>query len=1314
MAGAERAEAGAEQEKFMWTDRQKLAIEMRDRNMLVAAAAGSGKTSVLVERIKQLILQEHVSIDRMLVVTFTKAAASEMREKIIAAINKQLEEERDSEVQGFLTQQLNLVYEANISTFHSFALEVIRRFFYLTDLTPDLKICDDGQGALLKGEALDEVFQLAFAEDFPGFSDFLTHYAKAKNEENVRNMILSMHSSLMSNVDPWSWLDQAVESLNQDGEEFSKSPAFEELKKETISGLRKSLRWFDLAQSELDAAGTVKVADKNLADTSMVQGLLELAEHWDADTFDKLHYRLNDYTFMRMNIPKEEKDAYSMIQGEVERYRKRGKRACEDLKARYFMLPLEDQLEEMHKTYGYAKRLAQLVKEFHRIFSEKKREKKLIDFSDIEHIAIEILKHREVAEEYREKFDYIFVDEYQDSNQIQDTLIAAVKRENNLFMVGDVKQSIYKFRLAEPEIFMEKYRLYQASNPGAATVAETGSGAVVADSVAATATAPAAETAAGTGTAAVAETGSGTETGSGAVVADSGTETGFGAVVADSETENAPTPAGINARIDLNANFRSKPEVVKSVNDVFSVIMEGYDQDAALVEGNPYKGEFNYPTELHLLNLTPAEGKEEEIDEEIQDLLAAEKEGYIAAKLIQENLGKKIYDVKKGVERELRLRDMVILLRSQKNYADKIQKALLDKGIPSHIAENDGYFDTVEIQVFMNLLSVIDNRKQDLELISALHSSIFGLDLSQLAKIRIASPKTSYFKALERCAAGEAGAEPQLREKCAEVMDKLAQWHRLSLYMGLADFIWKVMEETGYYAYVGMLPNGKQRQANLRALVDKAVAYEGSQLRGLYGFINYVAAIKDKKVKMGQVSLVGEEDNVVRIMTVHKSKGLEYPYVIVGGLCKDLTRTGGEKIPLSMHKDLGLALTYVNREEHYHRDTLLQRIIDRRLARESKEEEIRILYVAFTRAQDQLVLLGSTKKMDKYLEEKYEPFKNDAPASGEMVDVDSAKTFMDMLLQVSARGKLKLCEHSLEEIETSGSESKGRREAWKQLAETIESGARPAGPDFEEIDRKLSYSYEEDKGSFMKSKYSVSELNSRGGNLTAEDEREFRRRFYENLVEKGLGGPLLLEEEKLQFTSAEIGTLVHALLEHWDFRSWKPEAGLAEPGCVAAQAGAGKEAAPAAATQETLREKVEKLAEELCQKGVFSKAEAEAAAKNAHMVSGFLLSPMGRRMAEAENLHREKPFTLLHELQGQKVMVQGVVDCFFKEGDSYVLLDYKTGSIRPGAPEAEVREKAEHYREQIELYKKAVEKSTGLPVKEAYIAFLDSDQLVAM
>ena len=1230
----------------MWTDRQKLAIEMRDRNMLVAAAAGSGKTSVLVERIKQLILQEHVSIDRMLVVTFTKAAASEMREKIIAAINKQLEEERDSEVQGFLTQQLNLVYEANISTFHSFALEVIRRFFYLTDLTPDLKICDDGQGALLKGEALDEVFQLAFAEDFPGFSDFLTHYAKAKNEETVRNMILSMHSSLMSNVDPWSWLDQAVESLNQNGEEFSKSPGFEELKKETISGLRKSLRWLDLAQSELDAAGTRKVADKNLLDTSVVHGLLELAEHWDEETFDKLHYGMSDHEFIRMVASKEEKDAYSAIQDEVKRYRQRAKDGFNELKARYFTLPLEDQLEEMHKTYGYAKRLAQLVKEFHRIFSEKKREKKLIDFSDIEHIAIEILKHQEVAEEYREKFDYIFVDEYQDSNQIQDTLIAAVKRENNLFMVGDVKQSIYKFRLAEPEIFMEKYRLYQASNPGAATV-------------------PAAH-------------------------------------------------AGINARIDLNANFRSKPEVVKSVNDVFSVIMEGYDQDAALVEGNPYKGEFNYPTELHLLNLTPAEGKEEEIDEEIQDLLAAEKEGYIAAKLIQENLGKKIYDVKKGVERELRLRDMVILLRSQKNYADKIQKALLDKGIPSHIAENDGYFDTVEIQVFMNLLSVIDNRKQDLELISALHSSIFGLDLSQLAKIRIASPKTSYFKALERCAAGEAGAEPQLREKCAEVMDKLAQWHRLSLYMGLADFIWKVMEETGYYAYVGMLPNGKQRQANLRALVDKAVAYEESQLRGLYGFINYVAAIKDKKVKMGQVSLVGEEDNVVRIMTVHKSKGLEYPYVIVGGLCKDLTRTGGEKIPLSMHKDLGLALTYVNREEHYHRETLLQRIIDRRLARESKEEEIRILYVAFTRAQDQLVLLGSTKKMDKYLEEKYEPFKNDAPASGEMVDVDSAKTFMDMLLQVSARGKLKLCEHPLEEIETSGSESKGRREAWKQLAETIESGARPAGPDFEEIDRKLSYSYEEDKGSFMKSKYSVSELNSRGGNLTAEDEREFRRRFYENLVEKGLGGPLLLEEEKLQFTSAEIGTLVHALLEHWDFRSWKQEAGLAEPGCAAAQAGAGKEAAPAAATEETLREKVEKLAGELWQKGVFSKAEAEAAAKNAHMVSGFLLSPMGRRMAEAEDLYREKPFTLLHELQGQKVMVQGVVDCFFKEGDSYVLLDYKTGSIRPGAPEAEVREKAEHYREQIELYKKAVEKSTGLPVKEAYIAFLDSDQLVAM
>lgn len=1022
---AKQSSASAQAAAVRWTPEQAEAITRRGQNLLVAAAAGSGKTAVLVERIKRLILEERCAIDHMLIVTFTNAAASEMKEKIEKAIRREIDRvaeaiadvdaegsaavrshaeakaEAEAGVDGaacgqdgnhagkqssarressdasraalqrdlvFLKRQLDLLPNANISTFHAFALEVIRRFFYLIDVEPNFKICDNSRQMILRGQAMDELLEEFFEADDAAFYEFLKSYSGDRNENRFRQMIESTFDTIQSLPEPAEWLREKVEELNpaRGIEAFAESAVMRELWEDTKARLARARAQL-LKTAEFAALHSLEgVRELTLADLGMAEELEALAAARD---FDGMVSRLDGFRLKTLSkkIFAETADfdesAMADVREMVEQNRAPLKSCAKDLKTAYFYDVFQSIAEDVHAGYPSACFFARALLRYGEIYAEKKREKGLLDFNDIEHNAYEILKDAEAAAFYREKFLHIFVDEYQDSNVIQEALIERLQSGRNLFTVGDIKQSIYMFRLAEPEIFRARYHRYDA------LTAEQG--------------------------------------------------------------EESPSLC-----IDLNRNFRSKAGVLDFINQVFYDAMEDYDARAALYPGDSCAERRSVKPLLYLAQ-TPWD-EDGEADDELKLLRKAEKEALAAVKIIRDHLGRTIYDSKARKERSLEKKDIVILMRGMKNYGDLFYKILTENNLPAYVDDNDGFFDTIEINTFMALLALLDNPKQDIPLLTVLRSEIFDFSVEELTAVRIAQKEGSYYQALVSCAGentGEAGqcicagedtdaataknrgartapdreacaeamaqgtvteaaarkieipdgergveisAQPEetcgaagaeamarsgrfadeaLREKCAAALRSLRKWSRLASLLPLDELIWELLLETGFYLAMGAMPSGSRRQANLRALVDKALAYQDSQDGSLYGFMEYIDAVKERKVSMGQVRMVGEDDDTIRIMTIHKSKGLEFPMVLLAGYCRKLNYTTIGKGP-AVHKTLGLGFPVVHYRESWYRTSITQNVIRAKIRREEAAEEKRVLYVAMTRAKDFLCLLG--------------------------------------------------------------------------------------------------------------------------------------------------------------------------------------------------------------------------------------------------------------------------------------------------------------------------------------------------------------------
>ena len=1181
-----------------FTEEQLKAIETLDKSVLVSAAAGSGKTSVLIERIIRIILEGKANVDEMLVVTFTNAAASEMKLRLAAAIRKRMADHPEDVAR--MKDQLARLYKAYISTIDSFALRVIKEFFHMTDMEPSFGVADEVQCELLRRDALNELFEDGFENDKliegGSFRAFLRLYSEERSDDAFMDDMLDAYSRLRTMPDYFDWAYEKAEQLK--------------VTPDTFEGSDIQKMMFDDAKTVFsrvnDAFAELKKLFAEAGIPEMYESKLSAQENSAGTIYDLLRCGapcmeviavIDAFPSTRLTAAKAQKEAFESIRSEVDALRKPLKKEIDDFKKRYFIPDIATRLSEMNATYEYTVYYLRMLEEFERRYDAKKREKRVIDFADMEHIAVRILKNDDAADTLRRRFRFIFVDEYQDTNNIQENLISRVARPDNVFRVGDVKQSIYKFRQAEPEIFERLYARYT-----------------------------------------------------------SGEE-----------------PSGI--AIDLGRNFRTNNATIAFINHVFKSVMDGYDERSMLYTGIECPREYDFIPEVHVL--IDDSGEEEDdtfapedggADEEIEELSKEEAEAEYIAGLVQSIIGTEFYDTMTGTVRKAGARDIAILFRAVKYRGEIMSRALRSRAIEAHVEETEDFFDTIEIEVALALLTCIDNMKRDVQLISVLHSEIFGFSPDELASIRIEHNKavkerSAYWKAFEWFT--EEGPEGALKKKASDARTALLKWRRLSRILPLEDFVWKVLVDSGYYKMAGAMPGGTSRQANLRTLADRAGRFSKDSIATLSSFITFLDLLKSKKIKNGQASMVGRDDDVVRISTIHKSKGLEYPFVIVGGLGHRFRYDTNSK-GFSFDPEGGVGLPYVDPARRYWRSTVLQRAINSKSRNDSYREEMRLLYVAMTRARNKLCMVGTCKSEEELNSYQLHP-----------------SNFLKSMQNVLKSGFNRLYISSLmltKKADDTGAD--GRINAYFD---------RPLNEEeqviYNEIDRRFSYRYPDEDLLTEKAKYSVSAIRKEELEKERMQKKEAVITSDDEVTHLRTG-----VEQNKHASAADIGIAYHRIMEFLDFLKAADPSGEVNT--------------------EYIKERADFLREHnAIDEDVYAELDL-------YRIAAFFSSDLGKRAAEAARrgiLMREKPFTLRTVRNGREMLVQGVIDCCFEENGSVIVIDYKSNFIRPDRPHpAELERIRDEYKVQTELYSEAIEKGTGMRVGEAYLYLFASGETVDM
>ena len=1279
--------------KTNWTPEQLEAITQQNCSLLVAAAAGAGKTAVLVERIIRKITdpRQPVDIDKLLIVTFTNAAAAEMRERIARAISAALEKNPHSRN---LQKQLTLLNKASITTLHSFFLEVIRNNFQLIDIDPGFRIADETEAALLQLDVLNELFEEQYEKEGtnPEFFELLECYGGNRDDRVLQNMVLELYSFIQSIPWPQEWLEEMTERFNlQTSEDFAETSWGKVLLQSVcleLEGLQELLkRAIALVNGEPGLEGYL---DTFLEDLKGLEALTKIAAA--TAIWDTVYSAFREFSFNRLS--RAGKEANAIKKDQAKKLRDNAKDGIKKLQDRVFFAASAETIEDLQVVYPMMKALARLTFEFAYRYGAKKKQKSIVDFNDLEHFCLEILSERDeegkikpskTALAYRERYAEILVDEYQDSNLVQEMMIKMISREDtgnpNVFMVGDVKQSIYRFRQARPELFLEKYRSYSLK-------------------------------------------------------------------------KDAPF-----RKILLFKNFRSRKEIVGAVNFIFKQIMSihvgelDYTDSEALNPGAYYpeydceKFAGEWGTELHLIQtgdnpdtvtgediVFDAHGMEGQLPVEGEMPDNIQCEARLVARRIQELMrpdeqGRRfcIYDKDRKQYRELQYRDIVILLRATRNWAEVFMEELGLEGIPAFADTGTGFFKTTEVQVMLSLLQVIDNPLQDIPLLAVLRSPIFSFTTDELAEVRLADRKADIYHALCQLAedaekkAGEAVVTSedgeglpncQASRKAAAFLGKLRKWREMSLYMSTDQLLWQLYNETGYYAMVGAMPAGEQRQANLRILFERARQFEGTSYKGLFNFIYFIEKLKSSRGDMGSARLLGENDNVVRIMSIHKSKGLEFPVVFLSGCGKQFNLQDSRK-GILLHQDLGFGPDVVHYKRRLRYPSVAKQAICEKIVTESLSEEMRILYVAMTRAREKLIITGAVDDIGKALEK----WSRCAQVRGEKLspyDVYRGRSFLDwigpavlrnagsevlrdtvgmydceaLLLEDPSRWNTCLWNKAqvlgpgaLEEVAV-GTEA-AAESAWLPEELVIDLGCPSEGTSkdtdsdtFNEINRRLSWKYPFAYAARVPAMISVTELKRRleeerrGKEDTLETDINWFTGSFPGLVKK----PLFLEEKK-GLSPAEVGTAMHFVMQHLDFAKGNYE------------------------------EQIEAMtARELL-------TEQQADSINVDQIKQFFASPLGKRLISSDSVSREVPFQIelpcrelysaieQEDCQDETLLLQGIIDCYFEEEDGIVLLDYKTDYV----PEGGIELIRDRYRVQIDYYARALELLTGKRVKGKYI-----------
>jgi len=1187
-----------------WTTDQQKAIDARNNNLLVAAAAGSGKTAVLVERIIHLILKDRVNIDQLLIVTFTNAAAGEMRERIGTAILQEMEKKNQHE--EHLQQQINLLNKSSISTIHSFCMDVIGRYFHLLDIDPNFRIADSTETAILKMEVMEELLEREYEKADPIFLGLIERFGGSKTDEPLQEIILHLYDFIQSKPYPLTWLTEKVEDFKMSGEQLKESLWYQGLMEQLSIELTGAKKIFEEAWRFTQIPGGPAEYRDILAED--IQLVVDLQDALKKGLFT-FYTSIGQVNHRKLSRAAKETD--EDLKEEVKGLREQGKKILKEIQESYLFQSPDEFIEDLNQLYPYMLYLANIVAAFQKLYQKKKQERSLVDFNDLEHYALAILENDQAAKEYREKYQYIFIDEYQDSNIVQETILSFIKRERNLFMVGDVKQSIYRFRLADPSLFIEKYQSF------------------------------------------------------------------------------ATTDAAVNRRIDLKKNFRSRKEIIDGVNYIFRHLMSkafgeiDYDENAWL-----YQGAETYPMEdseieVHFVEKKPAD---ERLEEELLELEDVEVEAKITAKRIKAWVGKQIYDAKAKRYRSVTYRDMVVLLRTTKNWAQTFTEMLTKEGIPVYADVNEGYFQALEINIFLNLLKIIDNKRQDIPLLSVMRSVIGQFSVEELIEIRTKHPKKSFFEAIEAYIGQESDS---LGKKLIYFLKKLESWKAEAKYMQLDDFIWKLFMDTGYYHYVGAMPDGINRQANLRMLIERARQYQKSSIKGLFNFITFIDKLKESSGDMGTAKTLGENQDVVRIMSIHKSKGLEFPVVIVAGLGKPFNLSDANE-PVLFHKDLGLGPKYVNPELRQYTDTIAKIVVKKRIRLESLSEEMRILYVALTRAKEKLILIGSIKDLTSSIK----GWKTSLSA----YHLSKGKHYLDwlgpVLLKHEDGNKLReWAELDWPEGKLEKDPSKWKIYRWSKAdIQWEESQGRWSKEDFDEhikiklkdhpseynfVEQRLNWRYPYEMATRIPSKLSVTEIKKLSGS---------------KLNSLGMNIPSLVKmpkfmEGKKQFSAIEKGTIMHFVMQHLDL------------------------------LKVTSKEQIENQIEEMIHMELLKREEAETVESS--KILTFFQTNIGRRILKAKDVYREVPFNLVKKAEDvipnmehvkDNLLIQGVIDLYFAEDDGWVLVDYKTDYLEPEKKQVMI----DRYQVQIELYKEALERITGKSVRESYLYLFHIDQEVRL
>ncbi len=1200
-----------------FTPQQQKVIDLHDRNILVSAAAGSGKTAVLVERIIKMITEEtgRVDIDRLLVVTFTKAAAAEMRERISQAIDRRLSGEPENR---HLQRQAALLHNAQITTIDSFCLFVIRNNFNDIGLDPGFRIADEGELTLMKQEVLEELLEQKYGEKDENFRTCVEYFTGGSNDRALEEYVDRLYEFSQSYPWPEEWLsDRMGDYAVSDAaamEECGWCRYLEEYIRKTLKGCAGLLD---------QALKTTQRPDGPYFYGELLEKEREMAEDAArAETFAALSERCGKISFGRLP-GKKDGSVSADARERAKRLRGEAKKKIEEIRESFFSVSPEQAVRRMETALLPVNTLMSLVLQFKRMLDEKKRRENVIDFHDMEHFALNILVQRQedgtcrataAAREYRQFFHEILIDEYQDSNLVQELLLQSISGEEegnyNRFMVGDVKQSIYKFRLARPELFIEKYNSYSR--------------------------------------------------------------------------QDSP-----KQRIDLRQNFRSRQEVIESVNALFYRIMGGelggveYDEDAALYPGAVYPQYGQNQTETLLI----------ERDKESR-LSARQQEAAVIAARIRELIRTfQVTDRETGALRPAKYGDIVILLRTNSGWAEDFKQVFEKEGIPASVFSRTGYFQAPEVREVLQLLHVLDNPLQDIPFYGTMRSFFGGFEEEEAALIRSRGRGEFLY---ETCRALEETEqeEKEGRRKLSGFLAFLEEYRIKARYTPIHKLIQDILTRTGYLEYVCAKPSGEQRCANVEMLLTKAAAFENTSYYGLFHFLRYIEQLEKYQVDYGEADVLDENADVVRIMSIHKSKGLEFPICFVAGLSKkfNMQDTTGR---LVADVDLGVGVDFIDRERRIQSKTLRGQAVSVKLRLDVLGEELRILYVAMTRAREKLFLSAVVPdceklqvSMEQEKENEREPgLSEGVPGKIPFVVLAGAGSFLDFILP---------CLREAQWIYPQDIQLADLKDAFR--SQEAKQNLLLSDPDneimtylSEKFDRKYPYEYL--KELFVKT--TVSELKKAGGPRLSDQSTEIPgdgdgrsvmtdQAFTKQLFEEPEVVPYIPAFMRQQegMSGSGRGSAYHRVMELLDLKKLLNLQGKTLKEELAAQMDG--------------MERSEKLDPQWRQ------------SVSVHKLALFFQSSLARRMIEAAlegRLKREQPFVLglpANSLNSEfpeteTVLIQGIIDVFFEEGDSFVVVDYKTDHVEQDG------ELVSRYKVQLDYYARALARLTGKPVKEKII-----------